>query len=74
MQHNTQNHTHKNTQKHVQTATEFHLATQELLQVTGGKSGVSTGADKAPIRLIKPPVYITLAIGEGGGQLPDLLS
>ncbi|WOI38010.1 hypothetical protein R1T43_02905 [Alteromonas sp. CI.11.F.A3] len=74
MQHNTQNHTHKNTQTEVQTATALHLETQELLQVTGGKSGVSTVEDKTPIRLIKPPVYITLAIGEDGGQLPDLLS
>ncbi|CAD5249934.1 conserved hypothetical protein [Alteromonas sp. 38] len=70
MQHNTHSYTQENTQN----GSGLHLETQELLQVTGGKSGVSAGADKDPIRFVKPPVYITLAIGEDGGQLPDLLS
>lgn len=74
MQHNTHSYTQGNTQENTQNGSGLHLKAQELLQVTGGKSGVSAVADKDPIRFVKQPVYITLAIGEGGGQLPDLLS
>jgi hypothetical protein len=70
MQHNTHSYTQGNTQN----GSGLHLKAQELLQVTGGNSGVSADADKDPIRFVKQPVYITLAIGEDGGQLPDLLS
>lgn len=74
MQHNIHSYTQENTQKNTLNGSDLHLKTQELLQVTGGKSGVSADADKDPIRFVKQPVYITLAIGEDGGQLPDLLS
>ena len=72
MQHNIHSYTQENTQKNTLNGSGLHLKNQELLQVTGGKSLVSAGTD--PIRIVKPPVYITLAIGEDGGQLPDLLS
>jgi hypothetical protein len=67
MQHNT----HSNMQKN---DTLQHINLVDLVQVNGGKSLVSIGAGEGPIRAVKPPMYITLAIGEDGGQLPDLLS
>jgi len=50
------------------------LAENQLFEVAGGISKTYCGDE--PIRLGPPkePVYITMAIGEGGGNLPDLLS
>lgn len=50
------------------------LAEAQLFEVSGGlRIGLS---DTVPVvgPTPKEPVYITMAIGEGGGKLPDILS
>ncbi len=51
------------------------LNSMEPKQVTGGQIPFPLpGAPGMPLKPVTPPVYITLAIGEGGGDLPDMLS
>lgn len=48
------------------------LAESQLFEVSGG----ARISERVPVVLPSPkePVYITMAIGEGGGKLPDILS
>jgi hypothetical protein len=55
------------------------LAEEQLFVVSGGRT--YEGEDVKPttshlpsLPVYKEPVYITLAIGEGGGTLPDILA
>jgi len=50
------------------------VSRRDLTKISAGKgSGQSNGA-KGPLKEVQLPVYITLAIGEDGGKLPDTLS
>ncbi|WDT85682.1 hypothetical protein [Alteromonas sp. 009811495] len=53
---------------------DVQLAESQLFQVSGGAGTQLTLPDNGVIETPKEPVYITLAIGEGGGKLPDNLS
>ncbi len=48
------------------------LAQSEAIDVSGGKIPFPIPGE--PIKPITPPVYFTLALGEGGGDLPDNLA
>ena len=50
------------------------LAEAQLFEVSGGLRNrlIDTVPVVGPVP--KEPVYITMAIGEGGGKLPDILS
>lgn len=55
------------------------LAEEQLFVVSGGRTyegeGVKPPTSHLPsLPVYKEPVYITLAIGEGGGTLPDILA
>ncbi|MBR9897381.1 MAG: hypothetical protein GYB16_13545 [Gammaproteobacteria bacterium] len=59
------NQQHQLTVKSCASAQPVTLVEEQLFDVSGGPV-----EDRGP----KEPVYITLAIGEGGGKLPDILS
>lgn len=48
------------------------LAHAEAIDVSGGNIPFPLPGE--PIKPITPPVYYTLALGEGGGDLPDILA
>ena len=48
------------------------LAQSEAIEVSGGKIPFPIPGE--PIKPITPPVYYTLALGEDGGDLPDILA
>lgn len=48
------------------------LAQSEAIEVSGGK--IPFPVPGQPIKPITPPVYYTLALGEDGGDLPDILA
>ncbi|MEQ3640180.1 MAG: hypothetical protein ABNH03_10505 [Alteromonas sp.] len=55
------------------------LAEEQLFVVSGGRTyrgeGVKPPTFSLPsLPIYKEPVYITMAIGEGGGTLPDILA
>ncbi len=47
------------------------LNDDDVNNIDGGIAPTPTYQD--PIEPVNPPVYITLAIGEGGGDLPNLM-
>ncbi|MCU7554516.1 hypothetical protein OCL06_07885 [Alteromonas sp. ASW11-19] len=56
-------------------ATLSELTDMDPQHVSGGQIPFPLpGAPTMPLQPVTPPVYITLAIGEGGGDLPDMLS
>jgi hypothetical protein len=60
------------------TSTPVQLADNALSKVSGAahiptpQRSLST-KESGPITVVTPPVYITMAIGEGGGDLPIYL-
>jgi len=50
------------------------LAENQLFNVVGGLSKIHCGDEPVLVGPPKEPVYITMAIGEAGGELPDILS
>lgn len=50
------------------------VTVNELPSIAAGKGNPPTQEATPPISQVKDPVYVTLAIGEGGGKLPDILS
>lgn len=51
------------------------LITNKDIEHVSGGIGIIVTDDRTPIiEPVLPPRYITLAIGEDGGKLPDLLS
>lgn len=60
------------------TSTPVQLADDALNNVSGAaqiptpQRSLST-KDSGPVTVVTPPVYITMAIGEGGGDLPVYL-
>lgn len=47
------------------------LAQSEAIAISGGK--ISFLVPEEQIKPVKPPVYYTQALGEDGGDLPDIL-
>lgn len=47
------------------------LTSEETNDISGGLCGP---IKPIPSKPIEPPVYITLAIGEGGGELPEIIA
>jgi hypothetical protein len=55
------------------------LAEEQLFIVSGGRTYQGEGVKPPTFSLPSPPIYkepiyITMAIGEGGGTLPDILA
>ncbi|MEC7482009.1 MAG: hypothetical protein VYE21_10385 [Pseudomonadota bacterium] len=50
------------------------VAESQLFEVSGGLRARLSESVPVVAPTPKEPVYITLAIGEGGGKLPDILS
>ena len=50
------------------------LAEDQLFEVSGGMRARLSNSAPLVREVPKEPIYITLAIGEGGGRLPDILS
>ena len=71
---------HQLTVKSCASAQPVTLVEEQLFDVSGGLRARLSDIDPVegggPVedRGSKEPVYITLAIGEGGGKLPDILS
>lgn len=65
---------HQLTHNQPSTTEPVALAEAQLFEVSGGLR--IRLSDSVPVvgPAPKEPVYITLAIGEGGGKLPDILS
>jgi hypothetical protein len=60
------------------TSTPVQLADDALSNVSGAAHIPTpqrslSAKDTGPITVVTPPVYITMAIGEGGGDLPVYL-
>ncbi len=68
------NHPHQPSNKHIKNVPSVHLAEAQLFEVSGGVRARLIETPPAIVPEPKEPVYITLAIGEGGGKLPDILS
>lgn len=45
----------------------------DLPTIAAGKGSTPAQQPIPPVSQVKDPVYVTLAIGEDGGKLPDIL-
>jgi len=50
------------------------VTSSDLPKIAAGKSSPEVNLPTPPVSGVKDPVYVTLAIGEDGGKLPDILS
>jgi len=68
------NQQHQLTVKSCASAQPVTLVEEQLFDVSGGLRARLSDIPPVEGGGPKEPVYITLAIGEGGGKLPDILS
>ncbi|WP_334049814.1 hypothetical protein [Alteromonas gracilis] len=68
------NHQHQLSHKQPTAGHPVQLAEVQLFEVSGGLRARLIESPPVIVPEPKEPVYITLAIGEGGGKLPDILS
>ena len=73
MKHHQLNHNQSNLNQPASTVPAA-LAEAQLFEVSGGLRARLSETVPVIAPTPKEPVYITMAIGEGGGKLPDILS